>query len=298
MGLFSFFTKLRRRIIVFFLRLKTPRPLSNPDSVLYIPSRDAGRSIKAHVYRPTNANAKSPSPVILNFHGSGFVLPLHGGDDVYCRYISSVTPYTVLDIQYRLSPENPFPAPLHDVEDVVKYVQSPDRSDLYDSRYLSISGFSAGANLSLASSSMILPRNTFQSVLAFYPPADLATPPETKSAPDPTGKTIPPFLARVFDGSYFQDKDPHDPRISPFFAPAENFPDNVLIVTPARDYLADEGAALAERIKKEASDKHVVTQRVEGYGHAWDKNTSDPISMRKRDEAYELAAVVLKRTLE
>ncbi|OKL55523.1 hypothetical protein UA08_09210 [Talaromyces atroroseus] len=298
MGLFDFLLRLRRRIIVYFLRLKTPRRLANPDSVLRIPSRDAGRSIKAHVYRATNANSQSPSPVFLNFHGSGFVLPLHGGDDLYCRYISTKTPFTVFDIQYRLSPENPFPAALYDVEDVVKYVQAADHHELYDSSRMSIGGFSAGANLSLAASSMILPPNTFRSVIAFYPPADMATPPEQKSAPDPTGKGIPPWLARVFDGSYFQNKDPYDPRISPFYAPAENFPDNVLMVTPAKDYLADEGAALAERIKKEAGNKHVVSHRVEGYGHGWDKNASDPLSMKLRDEAYELAAAMLNKSLE
>lgn len=299
----AFFLKLRLRIIVFFLRLwhvrTEKRPQANPDFVLYIPSRDAGRSIKAHVYRPEKP--QSPSPVLLNFHGSGFVMPLHGSDDVYCRRVSKETPFTVLDIQYRLSPENCFPAPLHDIEDVVKYLQSPTAGDgMFDPKRLCISGFSAGANLSLAASSMILPRNTFRSVIAFYPPADLATSPETKSPPDPSGERIPPWLSKVFDGSYFQDRDPYDPRISPFFAPAENFPNNILIVTPAQDYLADEGAGLAERIRKDAGDKHVVMMRIEGCGHAWDKRVGEKDSFRakKRDEAYAAAVDMLKKSLD
>lgn len=305
----GFFRNLRLRIIVFFLRLlhnRVKRAPPQPDSVLYIPSRDAGRSIKAHVYSSSSSsssqnNVQSPSPVLLNFHGSGFIFHLHGSDDFFCRYISSENPFTVLDVQYRLGPEHGFPAPLHDVEDVVKYIQSStDSRNLYDPTRLAISGFSAGANLSLAASSMILPPNTFRSVIAFYPPADMATPPEQKSAPDPTGKNPPCWMVKVFDGSYFQDQDPRDPRISPFYAPAQNFPDNVLIVTPAQDYLADEGAALAERIKCESKDKHVVMERVEGCGHAWDKRVSDEdaFKMKKRDEAYKLAAQVLKRSLE
>lgn len=300
----GFFWKLRLTIIVFFIRLihrrMQKRPQANPDFILQIPSRDAGRSIKAHVYRP--ANLQTPSPVLLNFHGSGFILPLHGSDDLYCRRVSKETPFTVLDIQYRLSPQNSFPAPLHDIEDVVKYIKSSPANDngiTYDPNRICIGGFSAGGNLSLAASSMILPPNTFRSVIAFYPPADLATPPDAKSPPEPTDKQIPPWMARVFDGSYFQDRDAHDPRISPFYAPAENFPDNVLIVAAGQDYLADEATGLAERIKKEARSKHVVSLRVEGCGHAWDKNIGEEDTHRakKRDEAYAAAVEMLKRSI-
>lgn len=301
----GFFWKLRLTIIVFFLRLihrrTQKRPQANPDFVLQIPSRDAGRSIKAHVYCP--ANLQTPSPVLLNFHGSGFIMPLHGSDDFYCRRVSKETPFTVLDIQYRLSPQNSFPAPLHDIEDVVKYIKtSPADANVgitYDPSRICIGGFSAGGNLSLAASSMILLPNTFRSVIAFYPPADLATPPDAKSPPEPTDKQIPPWMAKVFDGSYFLDRDARDPRISPFYAPAENFPDNVLIVTAGQDYLADEATGLAERIKKEARDKYVVSLRVEGCGHAWDKNIGDEDIHRakKRDEAYTAAVEMLNRSI-
>lgn len=304
LSIMGFFLNLRLRIIVFFLRLghrlTQKRPQANPDAVLHIPSRDTGRSIKAHVYRPVNT--QTSSPVLLNFHGSGFIMPLHGSDDFYCRHVSKETPFTVLDIQYRLSPENPFPAPLYDVEDVVNYIKSSPTDNngiTYDPDRICISGFSAGGNLSLAASSMILPPNTFRSVIAFYPPADLATPPDAKSPPEPTDKQIPAWMAKVFDGSYFQNRDAHDPRISPFYAPAESFPNNVLIVTPDQDYLADEAVGLAERIKKEARDKHVVSLRVEGCGHAWDKNVGEKDSHRakKRDETYAAAVEMLKRSL-
>lgn len=300
----GFFWKLRLRIIVFLLRL-THRltqklPQANPDFVLQIPSRDAGRSIKAHVYRP--ANAQTPSPVLLNFHGSGFIMPLHGSDDLYCRRVSKETPFTVLDIQYRLSPENSFPAPLHDIEDVVKYIKSSPTDNngiTYDLNRICIGGFSAGGNISLAASSMLLPTNTFRCLIAFYPPTDLATPPDAKSSPEPTDKRIPSWMAKVFDGSYFQDRDAHDPRISPSYAPAENFPDNILIVTAGQDYLADEATNLAERIKREARDKHVVSLRVEGCAHAWDKNIGEKDTHRakKRDEAYAAAIEMLRKSI-
>lgn len=284
----------RVKFIVFWLRLlfRGKKPKATPDSILQIPSRDSRRTIKAHIYRPLKT--KTPGPVLLNFHGSGFVMPMHGDDDYYCRHISNNSTYTVFDIQYRLSPEHPFPAPLHDIEDVVNYIYSLPAE--YDRTRMSISGFSAGANLSLSASSMMLPRNTFRSVIAFYPPADMAGQPETKTPPDNSGKRIPPFMARIFDGAYYQDNDPYDPRISPFYAPAGNFPASVYIVTPARDYLADEGAALAERIRREGGGKYVLHRRVEGCGHGWDKHAAaGSHEERMRDETYSMVVEILKR---
>lgn len=282
------------KIIVFFLRIKygwSGILAARPDHVLLIPSHDSGREIKAHVYNPVNR--KRPTPVLLNFNGSGFVLPLHGSDDYYCRYISERSDYTVLDIQCRLAPENPFPAALHDIEDVVRYLRA--RPELYDASRLSIGGFSAGGNLALASATAVLPKGTFRSVIAFYPPVDLVTKPENKTAPDTNGTVITPFIARIYEGSYSQSADRRDPRLSPSFAPVENFPDNVLIVTAAIDYLTVEGEQLALRIEKEGG-KYVVAKRFDGCEHWWDKECEEGSDgAKKRDEAYNLVVEILAR---
>ncbi|PIG82375.1 esterase/lipase [Aspergillus arachidicola] len=179
---------------MFFLTyLRGKHTISNPDDVVYIQSREAARTIKAHVYR--SASAPNPTPILINFHGSGFMIPMHGSDDEFCRQVSRETGYTVLDIQYRLAPENPFPAALHDAEDAVNWVlQRPEK---FDTSRLAISGFSAGGNLALALSSSVFPRGTFRSLLAFYPPVDLYTEPGLKTPPDPAGKPLPAALARV-----------------------------------------------------------------------------------------------------
>lgn len=98
----------------------TGPPNPEPDAVIHIPSRDAERTIKVHIYKP--ATPQTPSPVLINLHGSGFILPLHGSDDVFCRRIASETGHVVLDVQYRLAPEDPFPAAPHDTEDALRYV--------------------------------------------------------------------------------------------------------------------------------------------------------------------------------
>ncbi|KKY21643.1 putative esterase lipase [Diplodia seriata] len=298
--MWRFLTYLRLKatvtLIRFIMRLRRGVPAISPSaSVLHIPSRDARRTIKAHVYR-SSSNPSTPTAVLLNFHGSGFVLPLHGSDDFFCTLIAAKTPYTVLDVQYRLAPEHPFPAAVHDAEDAVKYVLA--NPALYDVARLSLSGFSAGANLALACAGALpasFPPGTFGSCLAFYPPTDLTIEPGEKKAPDTTGKPIPATLARLFDECYIPPGvQPSDPRVSPSHADPGNFAGTtVAVLTGACDGLAPEAEALAAKIE-EARETRVVRRRFEGCDHGWDK-AAEPGSVQEkaRDEAYGLAVDVL-----
>lgn len=273
------------------------RPSPQPDEILQIPSRDSGRTIKAHVYRSTAASGTAtgntgPKPVLLNFHGSGFMLPQHGTDDEFCRRVSRHTKYTVLDCAYRLAPENPFPAALNDVEDAVKYVLS--RPEEYDSSNFSIGGFSAGGNLSLAASACLFPPETFRSLIAFYPALDLSSPAKSKVAPNPNGMPIPAPLARLFNRCYAQgDVDRRDPRISPRFAELERFPKRMLMITADCDTLAPEAEELATKLQQLPS-WHVVCERMESCNHGWDKLTrAKPPQLQAKERAYGLAIDLL-----
>ncbi|KAJ5820323.1 CAZyme family CE10 [Penicillium riverlandense] len=264
-----------------------------PDEVRTISSRDAGRTLRVHVYR--SGSFSGPSPVLLNWHGSGFMLPLHGSDDEYCRRVSRETKYTVLDLPYRKSPEHPFPAALHDVEDAVNYVLG--RPDEFDLSHVSLSGFSAGANLALALSATLFPPATFRSLIAIYPPLDLHTDPGAKVAPDPSGRVIPVPVARVFSGAYVpinSQYDRRDPRVSPAFAPLENFPRRLLVVTASGDSLAPEAEDFAHRLQQQPG-WHVVLKRMEGCNHGWDKQHPKPGTPQHqaKDDAYRLAIEML-----
>lgn len=222
------------------------------------------------------------------------MLPLHSRDDEFCRLVSRKTDYTVLDMQYRLAPEHPFPAALNDAEDVIKWVLAhPSR---FDQTRIALSGFSAGANMVLAAASSVFPKGTFRSLLAFYPICDLSTPPELKKAPDASGPAIPAFMARTFNQSYTPASvDVRDPRISPLFAPAENFPKNLLVITCAYDNLAPEAEALAAKVEADKGH-HVIVRRMEKCGHAWDKYLKVGTDQgNKKDEAYALALEMLGR---
>lgn len=268
---------------------------SSPDEVLQIPSRDASRMIKANVYK--SASKKKPIPVLLNFHGSGFILPIHGSDDEFCRYIAKETEFIVLDVQYRLAPEKPFPAAVEDAEDAIQYVLK--RPDEFDAKHIATSGFSAGGNLALAAASTS--SNKVDSVIAFYTVVDLDVDPATRLAPAPGSKTsaATTFIMRTFNDCYLpKGVDRRQPRASPAFADPKNFPQNVLSITCSEDSLALEMEDLAQRIKA-VPGKNVVQRRLAGVGHAWDKTTKPGTDGEKtKDEAYALATEFLRARLK
>ncbi|KAF7590494.1 hypothetical protein BBP40_002791 [Aspergillus hancockii] len=201
--------------------------------------------------------------------------------------------YTVLDVEYRVAPENPFPAAIHDAEDVVKWVI--ERPSQFDLSKVALSGFSAGGNIALGLSSVPFPPKTFHSVIAFYPVVDSVTDPGAKIAPDPAAQLLPSFLLRIFKYAVIQPPtDARDPRLSPLYTDPRAFPDRVLIVTAAHDNLAIEAENLAYKIAMH-SDRHVVCYRAPNCKHAWDKFLFNGITQAKaKGEAYTLAADILK----
>ncbi|KAJ5780414.1 Alpha/beta hydrolase fold-3 [Penicillium paradoxum] len=284
----SFPTNYYNKCFAFIVRsyMRFARDVSAaPDEIRQINSRDDGRTIPVRLYR---SSGKGPSPVLLNFHGSGFVIPLHGGDDEYCRRVSRETKYTVLDVPYRLAPEHPFPAALNDVEDAIRYVlTNPDEFDL---NHVSLSGFSAGGNLALVAASNLFPRDTFRSLVTIYPVTDLSLDPALKIAPTRGDFVIPIPVMRLFDRCYIPSSlDKRDPRLSPLYAPADRFPRRMLIITADGDTLAVEAEALAQKIQ-DLKGWHVDSYRMIGCSHGWDKGTRAGTPQHEaKERAYQLA---------
>ncbi|KAL5332694.1 Alpha/Beta hydrolase protein [Aspergillus crustosus] len=275
--------------------LKTSSKEPNPDEVRRIPSRDADRTIRTHGYYPPSSKtataAPSPSPVLINFSGSGWVVPMHGTDDAFCRQISREINCEVLDVKYRLAPEDPFPAALNDAEDVVNYVRA--HSDKYDLSRLYISGFSAGGNLPLSMPTNIFGPDTFRTALVFYPSIDWSGDLALKVAPRPKpGADTTPHIRDFFGRALAQGVSRADPRISPCFAPLKQFPRRVMVITAEMDSLAPEGEELAGRLEK--IGRRITSRRMVDCGHGWDKSAlpGSP-QYAAREEAYKMAVDII-----
>ena len=106
-----------------------------------------GRMIGIRIYRP---EPRRKSPAILFFHGGGFVSGSIATHDVYALGIAEVSGLPVISVNYRLAPENPYPAAVEDAYDALVWIgEHADRLDLEADR-LAVGGDSAGGTLTAA----------------------------------------------------------------------------------------------------------------------------------------------------
>ncbi|KEY70109.1 hypothetical protein S7711_08639 [Stachybotrys chartarum IBT 7711] len=300
--------QLQRRLVVTLLRIFTAavsffsrraeRRFARSSGIvphrIRIPTRDPGRFLAADLYVPKTPPSQPP-PVVVNWHPSGWVLPNLGIDCLFCVLASTAAGAYVLDVDYRKAPETPFPGAVHDVEDALRWVAA--QRDMFDTTKVVVSGFSAGANLALVAATtvrkMLAGTLAIPIVIAFYPITDFTLTPEERAVPNPIRPT-PPALAKLFHDCYLPDETQKaDVRASPGRADAEDFPETVVMVTCEGDPLCREGMELAERLK--TGQRRVESVTLGGVGHAFDKGaTRGTIEWKRRDEAYLLAAEVLR----
>lgn len=104
--------------------------------------------INVHIYGETGMGQEKPT--VIYFHGGGF----HGGSaatlDHQCQLLAEKSEGIVISADYRLAPENPFPAGLDDCMGTIEWVCKNFRELGTDPRNINVAGDSAGANLAVA----------------------------------------------------------------------------------------------------------------------------------------------------
>jgi acetyl esterase/lipase len=85
-----------------------------------IPARD-GFAIPARVYKPVTG-PKDGSPLVVIFHGGGFVLGGLDQEHPACKNFVKLYAVVAISVDYRLAPEHKFPAGVNDAWDSVKWV--------------------------------------------------------------------------------------------------------------------------------------------------------------------------------
>jgi len=104
--------------------------------------------IRLRHYRPRDA---ASLPLVIYFHGGGFVLCSLDTHDRMMRLLASDSEAAVIGVDYRLAPEHPFPAPLDDCVAAVRWIRAEAAKLGGDPARVVLAGDSAGANLALAS---------------------------------------------------------------------------------------------------------------------------------------------------
>ena len=220
-----------------------------------IPGRQG--AIPVRIYQPVVA---SDLPVIVYFHGGGFVLGGLNGHDGVCRRLAVENKALVVSVDYRLAPEHKFPAAVEDSYDATCWVADHLAELGTSSDRLIVAGDSAGGNLAAVVSLMARdlngPRISFQ--ILIYPAVELS-----ENFPSKQLYTDTPVLdaeSMIFFRDMYvnQPADCLDPHVSPLLADHLTELPPALVLTAEYDPLRDEGKAYADRLRQSGNDATYV----------------------------------------
>ncbi|HYG97320.1 MAG TPA: alpha/beta hydrolase [Solirubrobacterales bacterium] len=241
--------RLQRRQEAAIVAERPPLPMARVEPV-EIPG-PAG-TIRGRLYVPPGAPAQAPAPLLVYYHGGGWVIGDLETHDSPCRFLAAHSGARVLAVDYRLAPEHPFPAAAEDAFAAYAWVAAnADRLGTEASR-IAVGGDSAGANL--AAVACLLAREDE----APSPALQLLIYPVTEASRElPSRHTFREgFVLTNRDMDYFENSylppgvDRGDPRVSVLQAgDLRNLPP-AYVATAGFDPLRDEGEAYALRLRE------------------------------------------------
>jgi acetyl esterase len=234
-----------------FRDLWTPAITGEPVSLrriedVTLPGVEAG--IPARVYTP---DGPDPCPIMLHFHGGGYVKGGIEESDAFCRNLARGTRHMVLSIDYRLAPEHPFPAALDDAVAATVWAGTHAAELGGAPGPVVVCGESAGGNLAAVACLRLRsdPRVAIRYQVLLQPVVDFTLSFPSVALP-PTECLVPREDLAWYYRTYCGDRcDPRDPRISPIFAENLSGLPAALIIAAEYDTLRDEAQAYAERLE-------------------------------------------------
>ena len=254
-----------------------------------IPVTDGEISIR--IYTP---EGDGPFPLILMFHGGGWVIGDLDTADLQSRKVCIGVQAVVVSVDYRLAPEHKFPTAADDCYAALEYAVGHARELNGDSERVALVGDSAGGNLAAAVSLKARdsdgPRLRCQ--LLVYPVTD-GTRFDTPSYKDNAdGYMLTAKTMRWFWDQYTSEEDRRNPLASPLVASnLQNLP-STTIMTAEFDPLRDEGEAYGRRLQEAGISCEVI--RYDGFIHGFFANS---IIIPSTEKAMNDACQILKASL-
>ncbi|MCI4340431.1 MAG: alpha/beta hydrolase [Thermoplasmata archaeon] len=207
--------------------------------------------VPVRVYLPTNGEA--PFPVVVYFHGGGWVFGDVDTHDSVCREIANRSECAVVSVGYRRAPEHKFPDPLEDCYGAVQWVADLGTAARLqtDPGRIAVAGDSAGGNMAAVVCLLARERGgpTISGQVLICPVT--AHDPDTPSyRENATGfgfevSFMPWMWAQYLRGP----EDASDPHVAPVRARDLSHLPSALVVTAECDLLRDEGEEYGERLR-------------------------------------------------
>ncbi|MGA3397618.1 MAG: alpha/beta hydrolase [Acetobacteraceae bacterium] len=226
-----------------------------------------GGPLRLRIYRPYG---NGPFPLLVFFHGSGFVLCSLDTHDGMCRNLCAGAGCVVVSVDYRLAPEHKFPAPLDDCLFATRWAVEHADELSADGGRVALAGDSAGGNLAAATALRVRDEGgpALRGQLLIYPVTDYYTPGTRSYRENSDGYGLTRDTMIWFWDHYLADAaDAANPYASPLRAATVEQLPPALVVTAEFDPLRDEGEDYAARLR--AAGVPVRTSRWDGVNHGF-----------------------------
>lgn len=226
----------------------------------------AAGELDARLYRPVEGEQL---PLLLFFHGGGFVMGTLNTHDHLCRSLARLSGAVVVSVAYRLAPEAPYPAAPHDCYSALRDLVGRAAELGVDAQRVALAGDSAGANLAIAVSRLAVehngPRIAYQCL--FYPVTDLRCASVSYEA-FAEGYFLTAQMMHWFARQYLaQPQQAEEALASPLLAGDLTAQPPTSLITAEFDPLRDEGEAFAERLRQ--AGVAVRLRRYDGMIHGF-----------------------------
>ncbi len=204
------------------------------------------------VYTPPTGNG--PWPVVVFFHGGGWVVGTLETHDPYCRALASEAGVMVVSVDYRLAPEHKFPAGVEDCLAATEWVLAHVGELGADGSRVLVGGDSAGATMATVVALLLRDKGVtgLAGQILLYPVTAYYDPPTASYLENAEGYGLTRKGMMWFWDHYLNDKsEAGDFRAAPLMAASLRGLPRAFVVTAEYDVLRDEGQAYARRWRRQ-----------------------------------------------
>lgn len=226
-------------------------------------------SLRARLYTPTERLGAGPTPTMLFLHGGGWMYGDLESHDPVCRFLAERSGVQLLAVDYRLAPEDKFPAAVEDANAAYRWlVEHADEVNADPSR-LAVGGDSAGGALSASTAIWAAEQGlplAFQ--LLIYPGADFVERTESRRLFGEGFVLTELFMTGAEEAYFATEADKSVPDASALRR--VDFPERIApayVVTAGFDPLRDEGEAYARLLADQGVE--VETKRYPSMIHGF-----------------------------
>lgn len=223
--------------------------------------------IAVRIYTPRGSG---PFPLLVYFHGGGWVICNLDTHDGTCRSLAHKAGCVVVSIDYHLAPEYKFPAAVQDCYAATLWTAENAVSLQGDATRLAIGGDSAGGNIAAAVALMLRDNGgpALRLQLLIYPATDLQIRETPSLRENATGYGLTKNDIFWYRDHYLNNPEERlNPLASPFLAADLHGLPPALILTAEYDPLRDDGEAYGQRLRE--ADVPVTVHRYDGMIHGF-----------------------------